>query len=474
MVKSYPNPKSIVIFIICLGLLFTFITLFVWSGHLFGTLSVDDNHYYGEGSYTKDNVTYNFTYWMGMVISSIDGFYVNTDIQLTISEAFINYYGKTIPKSENITVVLQFDPPTRYDGEFHRQTDYIQTEFDGSNRYVFRSYSLIVNYPVSESKRITPAIFANGTLVAGRLEEAIFLDVQPAHMKTELNLAKVVVILTFWIVFFSIVTVVFQSLNYAIKYDGKNKNNSKSKRKEKLIRGEKLILGNSFRNMAEGEIKVFAKWWKKYLYAGFLLIIGGVAGSIIFSDISFGIILVPLGIGVFSIGLGFLSVTIADKSDKKMKGIALSVYKEIEGIFEDRRLSIMKARRIIEVKKRKDMDTEVDEFALHQDIIFGIWKCLTYLRRAKALIKWIDEPEQKGIIKLLEHFYKELKRDIIRFGIVIPDEYCGHLEQMHGIISEFKPYPKTYDKKHVPVAKQLLEQVLATNEELKEKLKKKK
>ena len=322
MVKSYPNPKSIVVFIICLGLLFTFITLFVWSGHLFGTLSVDDNYYYNEGSYIKDNVTYNFTYWMGMVISSIDGFYVNTDIQLTISEAFIKYNGEAIPQNESITVVLKFSPPTRYKGEFYDQTAHIQTEFDGNDRYTFYSYSLTVNYPVSESKHMRPVIFANGTMVAWSLDKFTFLDVQPAHMKTELNLAKVVVILTFWIVFFSIVTVVFQSLNYAIKYDEKNKNNSKSKRKEKLIRGEKLILGNSFRNMAEGEIKVFAKWWKKYLYAGFLLIIGGVAGSIIFNDISFGIILVPLGIGIFSIGLGFLSVTIANESDKKMTALA--------------------------------------------------------------------------------------------------------------------------------------------------------
>jgi hypothetical protein len=167
------------------------------------------------------------------------------------------------------------------------------------------------------------------------------------------------------------------------------------------------------------------------------------------------------------------SMEIAKNSDDKMKDIALSFYKEIEGIFEDRRLSIMKARRIIDVKKKKKMDTEVDEFVLHQDIIFGIWKCLTYLRQAEALIKWIDDSEQGGIIKLLEHFYKELKIDIIEFGIVIPDEYCGHLEQMHGIISKFKLYPKDYDKRHIPIAKRLLERLLVTNKELEEAFKKK-
>jgi hypothetical protein len=168
------------------------------------------------------------------------------------------------------------------------------------------------------------------------------------------------------------------------------------------------------------------------------------------------------------------SMGIAKESDRKMKDIAHVAFQEIEGIFEDRRLSIMKARRIIEVKKRKGIDTEVDEFALHQDIIFGIWKCLTYLRRAKVLIKWIDEKKQTRLISLLEHFYRELKRDIIHFGIEIPDEYCKQLEGMHEIVTKFEPYPKRYDKKHTPIAKQLLEQVLATNEELKERLKKKK
>ena len=367
-----------------LGLLFTFMTLFIWSGHIFGTLSLDDNYYYSEGSYTKDNVTYNFTYWMGMVIHSIDGFYVNTDIQLTISEAFINYYGEAIPQDENITVVLRFNPPTRYNGEFYRQTDPIQTEFDGNNRYVFRSYPLIVNYPVSESKHITPVIFANGTQVPGSLEEAIFLDVQPAHMKTELNLAKVVVILTFWIVFFSIVTVVFQSLNYAIKYDEKNKNNSKSKRKEKLI------LGNSFRNMAEGEIKVFAKWWKKYLYAGFLLIIGGVVGSIIFSDISFGIILVPLGIGVFSIGLGFLSVTIADKSDEKMKAITNADFFEITYRFWE------KAPKLYYPLDSKERDT-------------CSWHLVNFFKHGEKLKKWADSDVQEKLINEFKIFLERLR-----------------------------------------------------------------
>jgi len=222
-----------------------------------------------------------------------------------------------------------------------------------------------------------------------------------------------------------------------------------------------------------------------FVFGGFgIIILALIVGTIEFyqtGQVSTGNNLIFLGLGTLSIGIACLSLKIAkeskgiaENSDKKMKDIALSVYKEIEGIFEDRRLSIMKTRGIITRKKRKGMDTQIDELAFEQDIIFGIWKCLTYLRRIRVLIKYIDKKEQKMIIGLLEKFYKELKGDIMHFGIEIPDEYCKQLKKMHAIVSKFDAYPKRYDKRHIPGAKQFLEQVLTTNEELKEKLKKKK
>lgn len=165
------------------------------------------------------------------------------------------------------------------------------------------------------------------------------------------------------------------------------------------------------------------------------------------------------------------SKIIAQDSDEKMKDIALSVYQEIEGIFEDRRLRLIKSRRIINEKKKMKLNTMIDEFELHQDVIFNIWKCLTYLRQVKPLIKWIDEEKQIRIIHLLEKFYMELKRDIMNLKIVINPEYIKHLKEMHGIVSEFDSYLKPTNKKHIPEPKQLLEQVLNTNKKLTTKTK---
>ena len=199
------SPEIFLIIIISLFLSFTYLTYDTAFGTFLATLSVDDEYYFDETIYEFENVTYSFDYWMGMVISAKDGFFVSTDIDLQIADGYVEYTSETIPKDTDITIVLVFMPPARSNGNYFPQTDPIKTEFNGENKYTFSSSPITIRYPVSEPKRLKPVVFANGTIIAGSLEEKTFVDINPAHMLTQIKLTKAVVILTYWIAFFSII-----------------------------------------------------------------------------------------------------------------------------------------------------------------------------------------------------------------------------------------------------------------------------
>ena len=117
---------------------------------------------------------------------------------------------------------------------------------------------------------------------------------------------------------------------------------------------------------------------KGVLYFFIVIVVGllivGVHNALIKNEIA-------IGLGYFSIAFAILSITIAlesieianestriakqskniaKKSDKKMKDVAYGIYRDAEGLFEDRRLSLIKARRIVTKKEKEGINTEID------------------------------------------------------------------------------------------------------------------
>ncbi len=121
-----------------------------------------------------------------------------------------------------------------------------------------------------------------------------------------------------WFKILKFVIILILTILFILYFTGLKKYFKKIKEKLKPIVNYKKNAQKPIRVISEGEIKVLAKWWKRYFYVGFSFVIGGLIVSIIFWDLYITGVLIPLGLAIISIGIGFLSVKIADDSDKKM------------------------------------------------------------------------------------------------------------------------------------------------------------
>ena len=408
--------KSIWAIIIYAGIICTLVSIGTWTGEFLGTPSVDDNYYHQEESTCViDNVSYSYNIWFGLVTKSMDGFFVLSDIELYITEGHIEFTGIATPKDKNISIVIMFSPPIRQNGLFYDQSEPMKTTYDGNKTYAFIPMNMIFDYPVSEQKHLRPIVMENGTVIDGSLNDFTFVEVQPAYMRTQLNLTKATIILSYWVVFLSIITTLFE-----YKRTKKDKTRSNN---EELINGEK--------EMWERLNKVNSRTWNRIFSSsvviGILILFYGAIASFyhLWAETS---ILVTVGLGLISIGIAFISLNLANESDKKMIDIAKSDFSETLSVFEDERIRLIeelknifnrltqannnlnkattkKARGIIQ----KEIDNTVSEAVGRLEV--ATWKSLTHLKKVKILQKYVEKTDRDTLV-----YYFQILVQILPWG----------------------------------------------------------
>jgi hypothetical protein len=212
------NKKTIanvpIYIIILLILFFSYASYTTVNGYFlteqldfFSTKTESLAYYQDDTMYGFEGINFSFTLWMKTVTKSTDGFIVGNPFDMNIT-GIITYDGENTPQKNNITVILRFLPPQPLD----KEGNYISglkliaiQESNESNRFLFFSQLNDLFYFVSGPKDFKPEVYHNYPGGAPGLKESNFLDVDPAYTFTQLKLTKAVVILTYWVVFFSII-----------------------------------------------------------------------------------------------------------------------------------------------------------------------------------------------------------------------------------------------------------------------------
>lgn len=431
--SKYASPWAIIIYI---GIICMLASIGTWTGDFLGTPSIDDNYYHQESTCRIDNVSYHYNIWFGMVTESTDGFFVLQDIKLYVTEGYIEFRGNVTPMNKNISVILVFSPPIREGGSFYGQSDPIKTRYDeNKKRYEFYPTGMIFDYPVSEQKHLMPVVMENRTVIDGGLDDYTFVEVQPAYMKTQLNLTKVAVILTYWVIYLAILTAIFEYKRTI----NKDKNNNSEE------------LGNEEKNMWERLNKVRSKTWNLFfsiaIIIGIFILFNGAIASFNhqYTETS---VLVTVGLGLISIGIAFISLNLANESDKKMRAISELNFVEknamIYGYIDN--LEGLKDSQIMAVPS-----STTDNKTVSNDILK---KMIRDLDSALIVIDYISEETRNKFLYAFRSFSKAIKDHVIAFK---DDDIKDYL-RIIGLVERYQFEDK---EKAIDNLKKILEEKLS-------------
>jgi len=150
-----------------------------------------------------------------------------------------------------------------------------------------------------------------------------------------------------------------------------------------------------------------------------------------------------LGIALFAIGLSI-------KSDERMVAVADSVFLEVIGIFEDKRLNLKTKRtQLMKIGKDKYKKNtvcyEMLSIEFFDELSFSIWKCYTYLQRAKVLKNWLSTPYESKIIHYSTEYFAELLMGRNFRNMIITSEYKEHIKWMYDFVSSLNGYKNHKD-----------------------------
>lgn len=227
------NKKTsiLIILFLILFILFFQASITTWKGYLFrddwevfSTTTGYSESYNGDDDNIWINETRYFSNcYISYLVYSKDGFLVGNNINLNISQGFVKFYTEGIPDENNITMRIFLEGF----GEILR----INASYTGNGRYEFNNcnFNKKIQYVVSGPKSLwVQAIFNDSNLTGlATLDYGgqIIVDIEPAYHTTQLKLTKSVIILTYWLMFFSIVTL---SLKFCRTDDEKVKKGKKS------------------------------------------------------------------------------------------------------------------------------------------------------------------------------------------------------------------------------------------------------
>lgn len=168
-------------------------------------------------SYQLDNETYNVSVKIDTVTTTINDFFINSYFYIEVTDGYVEYTGNAIPTNDTIEVRLYFHPHIwDKNGYAQRYSESIRTKYKGDGRFdiINLNKPMKYKYLYSGPKNYTVALFVNGQEVEADFPLLEFIDVQPAIVKYQLNLVIAVTVLTYWIIFLTLLTQIGRFVNW--------------------------------------------------------------------------------------------------------------------------------------------------------------------------------------------------------------------------------------------------------------------
>ena len=195
-----------------LTLIFVYMSYTIWNGYLihpslrfFSTVTeIPFNPFQDEGEYIENNTSYKFYYWVTFSAKSVDGFLAGNPFHLKIY-GFVEYVDD-VPEKDVINTTLMFKeiPISPYTNERIIKLILPAKRKDpNSNRFFFKWEGDLM-YVSSGPKQVVPTVWISKNSGIP-LKSMVFIDVAPPYITTELKLMRATVILTIWIIFYTIV-----------------------------------------------------------------------------------------------------------------------------------------------------------------------------------------------------------------------------------------------------------------------------
>lgn len=154
--------------------------------------------------------------------------------------------------------------------------------------------------------------------------------------------------------------------------------------------------------------KVLTKYWYFAVFIGFCLIVISFILKYYDYEITWFYFLITLGFGFISIGIACYSIKTSDESNRKMSAIVNALVLEIERIYEERRLDLLKKMRHIHSKLAQNKKARDEQLNFRQDFSFTIWMAVRDLKRIEVLNEFMSVESQKIILKLTLTLFNDL------------------------------------------------------------------
>jgi len=198
------RKASIIISITWVLLILSILTL---NGFAF---SLEDYHpewITTESTFNYGNNSYNISVKVITSVYTIKGFFVKTPLILTINEGVIRFDSEQVPENLSIDIKVKITPHAinLEENRLFQDITILPTKFDGY-KYYNASPDLdkgwLISFPWSGQKYIISTILVDGVEVV-EMERVELVNIEETFVKAQVDQSRAVLILTYWIVFFS-------------------------------------------------------------------------------------------------------------------------------------------------------------------------------------------------------------------------------------------------------------------------------
>jgi len=176
-----------------------------------------------ESKYTVfeyDNESYNVSVHISSSVSNYKGFFVDTPISLILYESSLKFNEKTPPNNTKISIQIELFPHCYYvsNKTYLRNLAILDVTKINNNTYRINTPNKywFIFYDYSGEKYLSSNIIINGTVVANS-ERVTFIEIEKGYVKSQVEMTRVITILTLWLVFIGLLTHINKSIEWLVE-----------------------------------------------------------------------------------------------------------------------------------------------------------------------------------------------------------------------------------------------------------------
>lgn len=197
--------------------LFLIPSIFVSQGFYFSSQDHIPEWKTKQSTYLINNVSYNISVQVITILSTYQGFFIETPFLLTITEGFVKYNEEPILKNSSIEVKLKLHPHAvhKNNNSAFQYLTTLQTKFDGNSTYkiIPPKDSWILYYIYSGEKEISSIVIVDGVEVK-EMERVPLVEIEKGYVKTQVETSRAIIILTLWIIFLSLFPIINRIIDW--------------------------------------------------------------------------------------------------------------------------------------------------------------------------------------------------------------------------------------------------------------------